>query len=69
MIREGTLESLWTYLACTMNTIQYGVDPSEDWRGVRLKGAGQELAKGWRGSCVQILGDWELFAQCLGVAR
>ena len=47
MICEGTLESLWTYFAWAMNTIQSGVTPSEDLRGVRLKGAGQELAKGW----------------------
>ena len=57
MICEGTLESLWTYIAWAMNTVQSGVTPSGDWRGVRLKGAGQELAKGWRGSCVQIRGD------------
>ena len=33
MLCEGTLESLWTYLAWAMISIQSGVTPSEDWRG------------------------------------
>lgn len=68
-ICEGTLEALWEYFAWAMNTIQTGLTPRKDWRGVQLKGGGREFASGWRGSCIQVRGDWEFFSQSLGLAR
>ena len=47
-----------------------GKVPTRDWRGRKLKNAGQPLkTNGWKMACNQVRGDWEFYAEVLGLNR
>ena len=66
-LADGTLEACWDYLAWALNGLLEGKVPERDVRGRRHARAGR--AVGWRAATVQVRGDWEFYASCLGLAR
>jgi len=68
-IGEGTLEALWSYLAWAFNTLASGETATADWQGRPIGCKKEPLAHGWKAFCVLLRGDWEFFANNIGLPR
>eukprot|EP00959_Pyramimonas_sp_CCMP1952_P356131 7458372-Pyramimonas_sp.AAC.1 len=69
-IGPGTVDAIFSYFAWAMNVLSSGVTPTHDWTHRRLDGGGQYLVPGgWRASLIQCRGDWEFYANYLGLPR
>lgn len=66
---EGTMDAFWDYFAWAMNALLDGKTPHHDWVGRPIRGGGENIAGGWRASCIQVRGDWEFYNQALRLAR
>ena len=62
-----TMDALWKIFSWSMNNLFTGITPSTDWEGRPREGGAQYVAQGWQGALVQIRGDWEFYANVLGV--
>ena len=60
-LTEETLDALWEVFGWSMNVLLSGILPERDWSGNDVPSGGGYVAEGWRGSLVQIRGDWEEF--------
>ena len=68
--RDGsTMEAIWRIFGWSLSCIASGTTPHQDWLQRPIEGGGQPLAGRYRGVVVQARGDWEFFAQYMGMPR
>jgi hypothetical protein len=68
-IGPGTLDALWKYLAWSFDVMMRGEEkPALDYLGQPYTGEPFDFG-GWRGTCIQLRGDWEFYASVLGFPR
>ena len=60
-LTDETLDALWEVFGWSMNVLLSGILPERDWSGNDVPSGGRYVAEGWRGSLIQIRGDWEEF--------
>ena len=58
-LTDETLDALWEVFGWSMNVLLSGILPERDWSGNEVPSGGRHVAEGWRGSLIQIRGDWE----------
>ena len=58
-LTDETLDALWEVFGWSMNVLLSRILPERDWGGNEVPGGGRYVAEGWRGSLIQIRGDWE----------
>jgi hypothetical protein len=59
----ATLDALFEVFAWSFNVLLTGLTPSVDWRGAPVGGGQDYLCGGYRGSLIQVRGDWEFHCQ------
>ena len=52
--------------AWSVNHLLTGITPHQNWDDIDIAGGGQYIAGGFRGSLIQLRGDWEFLANTLG---
>ena len=58
-LTNATLDALWDVFGWSTNVLLSGILPDRDWSGNEVSSGGRYEAEGWRGSLIQIRGDWE----------
>ena len=58
-LTDATLDALWKVFGWSTNVLLSGILPDRDWSGNEVSSGGRYVAEGWRGSLIQIRGDWE----------
>ena len=66
-LAPGTLDVLWRVFAWSVNQLLTGITAPTTWEDRPADGGGQFIAERWRAALVQIRGDWEFYANVLGL--
>ena len=61
------MEVLWRVFAWSVNQLLTGITDDVDWEGRPSAGAGEFVAERWCAALVQVRGDWEFYANVLGL--
>ena len=66
---EGTLDELLAIFAWSVNHLSTGITPWRDHNDLPLEGGHEYIAEGYRGTVIQVRGDWEFFSNVLKLAH